>query len=160
MARGDVLMWDPFEGGERPKYDPVLSTTEAKAPAAATNPKDLVGIRKLPTLSVLPPASILHEAAAMRYGAYEAPKADGSTGYGPFNWRTKRVVMSIYLDAAVRHVLQFVDGEECASDSGVNHLGHAKACLGIILDAIECGNIADDRPPRGKATEILERLKQ
>jgi hypothetical protein len=28
----------------------------------------------------------------------------------------------------------------------VRHLGHAKACLGILLDAEATGNLIDDRP--------------
>ena len=124
-----------------------------------TNPKDLLGIRKVPNLSVIPPASIIYEGIAMRYGAYEAPLADGGKGYGPFNWRVKKVRASIYIDAAIRHLMAWQDGEENAKDSDVPHLGHAKACLGILADAIECGNLEDDRPPKGHAASILDRWK-
>lgn len=126
-----------------------------------TNPKDLLGTKKVPNLSVIPPASIVYEGLAMRYGAYEAPLADGvNHGYGPFNWREKKVRASIYIDAAMRHLMSWWDGEENASDSGAPHLGHAKACMGILADAIESGNLVDDRPKPGPAPALLERLKR
>lgn len=126
-----------------------------------TNPKDLVGVKKVPNLSVIPPASIIYEGLAMRYGAYEAPLADGIThGYGPFNWRKNKVVASIYIDACIRHLMDWWDGQECASDSGAPHLGHAKACLGILADAIEGGNLVDDRPPAGPAAELLDKWRR
>jgi hypothetical protein len=84
---------------------------------------------------------------------------DGAKKYGRYNWRSNKVVASVYADAALRHILAWYDGEECAPDSGVPHLGHAKACLGILADAIETGNLIDDRPPGGKAAALLGRWK-
>jgi len=124
------------------------------------NPKDRMGIAKLPILSVVPAASIIHEAAALRYGAHQAPRKDGGAGYGPYNWRTTDVRASIYVDAAIRHVMDWWDGEDIAADSGVHHLGHAKAGLGILLDALEIGRLVDDRPPRGAAAALLDKLKK
>lgn len=121
------------------------------------NPKDLMGIRK-PPISLIPPAFLLHVADAMRYGAHEAPKADGTFGYGPYNWRDNAVVARIYIDAAMRHLLAFLDGEECAPDSGAHHLAHAAACCGILLDAMETGNMIDNRPKAGPAPDIAKRL--
>lgn len=115
-----------------------------------TNPKDLIGLTKLPILSVVNPSSLLYEAWAMR---------DGAQKYGPYNYREKGVRASIYVDACLRHLLAWWDGEEVAPDSQVHHLGHAKACLGIIIDGIEHGNLVDDRPIKGSAPKILERLK-
>ncbi len=128
--------------------------------ADPTNPKDLLGVNKVPSLSVIPSASIIYEGLAMRYGAYEAPRKDGVKGYGPYNWRDKEVKASIYVDAAIRHIMAWVDGETNAPDSKAPHLGHAKACLGILADAIETGNLKDDRPKPGNAAELLERWKR
>ena len=128
--------------------------------ADMTNPKDLLGTKKVPNLSVIPAASIIYEGLAMRYGAFEAPLQGGGNGYGPFNWREKQVRASIYVDACLRHLMSWVDGEANASDSGVPHLGHAKACLGILADAIESGNLVDDRPKAGPAPALLESLKR
>lgn len=123
----------------------------------SSNPKHLMGAKKVPTLSVLPSAGLIYEALAMDYGAYEAPRADGTKGYGPFNWRETEVVAMIYVDALFRHVMDWVDGNELAPDSKRPHLGHAKACLGILIDALESGNLIDNRPPPGNAAELLEK---
>jgi hypothetical protein len=85
---------------------------------------------------------------------------DGARKYQAFNWRTKKVVASIYMSAAQRHLLAWFDGEDNASDSGIPHLAHAKACLGILIDALETGNLVDDRPALGAAARILERYRE
>lgn len=113
----------------------------------STNPKDLIGIKK-PRLSLVSPAGLVYEALAM---------GDGSRKYGPFNFRHKKVQALIYVDACMRHLLSWVDREENAKDSGLPHLGHAKACLGILIDALETGNLIDDRPAEGKTADIIER---
>lgn len=112
----------------------------------AGNPKTLMGQRKVPMLSVIPPAALIHFADAMRYGAFEAPRADGSKGYGPYNWREQASESMVYVDAALRHIESWVDGEEKAPDSLAHHLGHAMATLGILLDAIEHDLVIDTRP--------------
>jgi hypothetical protein len=81
----------------------------------------------------------------------------GAEKYGPYNWRTKKVSVMIYVDATLRHLMAFVDREECASDSRLPHIGHALACLGILADAIEGGHLHDDRPPIGPAWKLLKR---
>jgi len=124
-----------------------LTTGYAPPAPDETNPKDQVGIKK-PRLYLVPPTSIIYQALAMQ---------DGAAKYGPYNWREKKVVASIYVDAAMRHILAWVDGEEVAQDSGYPHLAHALACLGIIVDALETGNLVDDRPKPGATAAILER---
>lgn len=113
-----------------------------------TNPKDLVGVTKAP-LHLVPSVAIAMEAAAMR---------DGARKYGPYNWREHAVSATVYVSATERHLRAWLDGEEEAEDSGVHHLAHARACLGILLDAIECGKLSDDRPPKGTMAETLKRL--
>jgi hypothetical protein len=111
-----------------------------------TNPKDLVGQTKA-QLWLIPPAATIALAEAL---------TDGARKYQPYNWREKGVRTSIYLSAAQRHILAFLDGEDVAADSGVSHLGHAMACFAIVLDSMAQGNIVDDRPTKGKASELLE----
>jgi hypothetical protein len=115
-----------------------------------TNPKDLLGVRKV-SLTKLPPTALAHAGFAMMNGAEK---------YGPYNWRDKPVIASIYVDAAERHLNAWFDGEEDAADSGARHLGHAMACLAILLDAQESGNLVDDRPAAGRGTfcRVLEQL--
>lgn len=83
---------------------------------------------------------------------------NGTSKYGPYNWRDKAVKASIYVDACKRHIDAWFEGEETATDSKVHHLGHAIACLAIILDAQEIGNLVDDRPLSSPYPQVLERL--
>lgn len=119
--------------------------------ATTTNPKDLLGVKKI-SITKLPSVAILHASHAMMNGAAK---------YGSYNWRAKPVVASIYVDAMLRHILAWFDEkEELASDSGVHHLGHAMACPAILLDAMATGNLIDDRPDNGKFASELKRLNE
>jgi len=113
-----------------------------------TNPKDLVGQTKLQTWLVPPSAKI----------ALAEALTDGANKYGPFNWREKGVRATVYIAAAERHVMSFLDGEDLAEDSGVHHLAHAMACFAILLDAIAQGNIVDDRPIKGASPALLKAI--
>lgn len=114
-----------------------------------TNPKDLLGIKKISTF-VFPSSALLHGSHAMMFGA---------SRYQAYNWREKKVKASIYLDALERHITSWKEGEETAEDSGVHHLGHALACIAIIVDAMTTGNLVDDRPKNGKGTlKLLNEL--
>lgn len=120
----------------------------ATSKATTTNPKDLLGEKKAPLGQVCPVADA-HESCAM---------LDGDLKYGFRNWREKNVVARIYIDAALRHIQAWAEGEEVAEDSGVHHLGHARACLGILLDAQENGNLIDNRA-RGVFGKVVKRLE-
>ena len=111
-----------------------------------TNPKDLIGMTK-PALGLVPPAAIIHLAKAMQNGAEK---------YGPYNWRENKVQLMVYIHAALRHLMQALDGEDVAEDSGVLHLAHAGACISIVLDALETGNLVDDRPLPGAASRLIK----
>jgi hypothetical protein len=111
------------------------------------NPKDLLGIKK-PRLSFVPPAAFIYAALAME---------DGARKYGPYNFREKKPQASIYVEACMRHLLSWYDGEELAEDSGKPHLGHAIACLAILIDCVETGSLIDDRPPNGVAAALIKK---
>jgi hypothetical protein len=81
--------------------------------------------------------------------------ADGARKYGPFNWRETSVRLSVYLEAAQRHLEAYRDGQDRAEDSGYLHLSHAAACLAIIADADALGMLIDDRPAPGPAAAML-----
>lgn len=119
-------------------------------------PKDAVGATKLSILSVVPPSSIIYEAQAMHYGAYLAPRKDGGFGYGPFNWRTKRIMASRYIDPILRHAFRWWDREDLAPDSMIHHLAHLKATCGVVIDAIETKTFDDDRPPAGTSPLLFD----
>ncbi len=109
------------------------------------NPKDLIGDTK-PDLSLVPPAASLYLAAAF---------TDGAKKYGPYNWRENAVKNRVYIAAALRHINQYLDGEDIDPTSGRPHVGHALACLAIIADAKETGNLIDDRPLPGAAGRMI-----
>lgn len=120
----------------------------------SSNPKTLTGQQKVPVLSVIPPASIIAQATAMRYGAFFAPRVDSTRGYGPYNWRDQPIEAHIYIDAAIRHLMQWWDGDEYElihDDEGrtldeISHLAFALATIGILIDARANGTMIDDRP--------------
>jgi hypothetical protein len=70
---------------------------------------------------------------------------DGAAKYGRMNWRATPVRASIYVDAAKRHINAWLDGEDLDPDSGLPHLGHAIACIAILIDAEAAGTLIDDR---------------
>lgn len=70
--------------------------------------------------------------------------AFGVEKYGRNDWR-EGGSHSDYAAAAMRHILEWVDGNECAEDSGLSHLAHAAACMGILLQWEKDGVGEDDR---------------
>lgn len=137
--------------GNLVNYVNVPQTVGQFSKALGSNPKDLYGTKKV-SFTKLPAVAIAHAAHAMM---------DGARKYGPYNWRANKVIASIYIDAAIRHLLSWFDErEETASDSGVHHLGHAIACASILLDAQATGNLIDDRPNDGKLVQILNQLAE
>lgn len=114
------------------------------------NPKSAQGAKKF-SLRHTPTVALIHLNTAL---------ADGVVKYGAANWREKGVAASVYIDAALRHIFLYYDGgEDLSSDSGVKHLGHAMACLSIILDAEASGTLKDDRPmPMPNLSTLLERV--
>jgi hypothetical protein len=114
-----------------------------------TNPKDIVGSRKLP-FSVLPWRVLCRVALAMLEGALK---------YGRHNYRGVGVRASVYFDACVaRHITDWWEGIDVDPDSGLHHLDKAIAGLMVMRDSMLQGNFEDDRPPRGplSACDMIE----
>lgn len=128
--------------------DPLRGSPAAPRPTALPddNPKTRFGVAK-PSVTLIPGPALIHCALAFR---------DGATKYGPANWRVDPVTASTYTDAAFRHLLDYWDGEDRASDSKVLHLAHAMACLAILIDAQEQGTLKDDRPTKGATPRVIE----
>jgi hypothetical protein len=118
----------------------------------ASNPKDLLAeSESRVAFALIPSTALIHLAMAL---------ADGARKYGEYNWRDEGVGAMTYVSAAERHLRDWLDGEESAADSKVHHLGHAMACLAIILDAQEIGNLVDNRPPAAPTSEMMECVKE
>lgn len=163
-----VIFQDTAEYADRPLYVPSagglvthgnvlageallhlrIAQTKVQSKAGTTNPKDLLGNNKV-SISKFPVIGTIQGAMAMM---------DGAEKYGPYNWRDKEVIASIYVDAAQRHLMSWFEGQETASDSNVHHLGHAIACCAILLDAQVHNKLVDDRPISGTDTDYLENV--
>ena len=100
-----------------------------------TNPKDLIGSDKLP----------LHLWPSTATALGSLGLLDGMLKYGRSNFRAVGVRATIYIDAVMRHILAYLEGEDTDPDSGLPHMAHALACLAIIVEAQAKGNLADDR---------------
>ena len=122
-----------------------------------TNPKDAVGIKKVP-FSVLP-APVLGEVGLALL--------EGARKYGRHNYRVAGIRYSVYYDAAIRHLGAWWEGEDIDPDSGLSHITKAIAGLVVLRDAMMSGMVSDDRPPivhsdwvqdmNDKASEIIGR---
>jgi Domain of unknown function (DUF5664) len=119
----------PFFGGDAQM--PIVGSKPS-------NPKDALGANRAP-LAMVSDLAEAEESLAMLEGALK---------YGAYNYRGIGVRVSVYLDAAMRHIRRFKNGEDRDPKTGVHHLGYARACLGIIFESIAMGNLVDDRPPR------------
>lgn len=88
-----------------------------------------------PKLSLLTRESLAAEARAFEYGAKK---------YDKNNYK-KGMAWSRVIDAALRHLTAFNAGESIDSESGLCHLDHAKACLGMLVYYYENKIGKDDR---------------
>jgi hypothetical protein len=123
-----------------------------------TNPKDAVGVRKVPG-HVIPARVVAESGLALLEGARK---------YGSYNWREAGVRASVYYDAVVtRHLGAWWEGQDTDPDSGLSHVTKAIAGLMVLRDSMMHGNWTDDRPIAAddswvhvmneKAAEIIER---
>jgi hypothetical protein len=115
------------------------------------NPKTAQGALKTPILSVIPSPPLIQIGEVMRLGREK---------YGPFNWRAQPITASTYVDAAMRHMMSWWDGETIDPESGESHLAHAAAGLMLLMDAIATGNATDDRPTMGVTADLIEWKRQ
>lgn len=122
-----------------------------------TNPKDAIGIAKVPLSTVSAPV----------LGELGLAMMEGALKYGRHNYRVSGVRASVYYDAALRHLLAFYEGEDIDPASGLPHIVKVMACMAVLRDSQWQGNWVDDRPPRSpdgwmeelndKAKALLER---
>ncbi len=120
-------------------------------PLPPSDSKERLGSMK-PPLHLVPESANLQEAVVFGLGAAKYG--------GGFNWRDNQVRASTYLSAARRHLAQWFDGQDLDDESGVSHLAHARACLGILLDAEANACLLDDRPTPGAAARLIHELSK
>jgi hypothetical protein len=113
-----------------------------------SNPKDVIGSNKVP-LALVPGTTMAYLAVG---------HVEGDLKYGRVNWREAGIRAMIYIDAAMRHIMKFKEGEWSDPETTVPHLANALACLSIIVDAHHCGKLIDDRPRSAPAGEAMEEM--
>ncbi len=86
-------------------------------------------------VSLIPRAALEAEAAVMGFGAKK---------YATWQWKSG-FAYSRLLDASLRHIIAFADGEDNDPESGLSHLAHARASLAMLLDQLKTGAGEDDR---------------
>jgi len=69
----------------------------------------------------------------------------GAKKYSPDNWR--KVEKERYVDALLRHIIAFLNGEAIDPDSGQSHLAHATCCI-LFLNSLY-----KDQPFKHKSKE-------
>lgn len=111
----------------------------------STNPKDAIGVNKLP-LHLVPSSLRAYAAIALANGAFK---------YGRENYRESGVRASVYYDALNRHMDLWWSGEQ-VDEEGVPHLASAAACLAIMIDAYENGMLTEDRAYLNKFPQTLK----
>jgi hypothetical protein len=99
------------------------------------DPKGAAGALKTP-LSLIPPFAMEQTALVHKHGAER---------YGAFNWRDTGVCATTYVNAIMRHLNAWRDGETLDPESGISHLAHVACSCNILLDADHCGTLQDDR---------------
>lgn len=111
------------------------------------DPKGAVGALKTP-LGLIPSYAMEQTAWVHKLG---------SDKYGPFNWRKTGVCASTYVNAILRHLNAWRDGETVDPESGISHLAHVACSCNILLDAGFCGTLQDDRnitPPNTPVSKM------
>lgn len=116
-----------------------------------SNPKDALGIKKVP-LHAVPVKPLLEVGLAMM---------EGGRKYGTHNYRAIGVKVSTYYDAIMRHMMAWWEGEDIDPDSGVHHLVKTAADLFVVRDSMHMGNCIDNRPiqyPDGIGMEKFNKI--
>jgi hypothetical protein len=119
-------------GADTKMYTPLKSL---EAPKLAEDSKGKKFDSGKPPLSLLTRESLEAEARAFEYGARKYDKNNYKKG---MEW-------SRVIDAALRHLTAFNAKEDFDSESGLNHLAHAKACLAMLIFYYENKVGTDDR---------------
>lgn len=130
----DVKFWDRNVGKE--KLEP--------------NPKQLRGDKK-PPLAQFPLSAQIYASLA---------HYDGDLKYGYRNWQESPVEARTYINAAMRHLRLYENGENNARDTNVPNLGAVIACCAILIDAELYGSLIDNREKNPAACDALHEMEK
>jgi hypothetical protein len=113
-----------------------------------------------PDLSLIPLEALAEEARGFMLGEKK---------YGRYNY-TGGMEASRLVAAALRHITQWMGGEDNDPESGASHLGHARCCLAMLIHTQQLGTLKDNRFKKekedvqqsnsiGYVTNLLDSLK-
>jgi Domain of unknown function (DUF5664) len=134
---------DPFEVivPEEAQAEPVVP---CELPAPEPHPSPITGGTKYdagkPPMSLIPRSAHMAEAEVLAFGAKK---------YSAHNWRDG-FKWSRLIDAAMRHLTAFSDGEDLDPETGLSHVAHLRCCTGFLLEHIVHELGTDDRYKRPK----------
>ena len=114
------------------------------------NPKQAFGNKK-PRLSLTPLSAQIAQSEA---------QMDGALKYGELNWRTDPIEAMTYVDAALRHLRLYENGENLARDTKVRNLGAVMACCAILIDAEVHGTLIDNRNHSPDTCDMLHEAEK
>ena len=125
---------------------------------SVVDPKATCANKKF-SMSSIPPRVLAEVANAMTEGAVK---------YGYFNYRGITTSGSMYYDAAMRHLMQWFEGEDIDPDSGISHVTKAISGLIVLRDSMMNGTWHDDRPPKSegwveeqnKKAELIQKTRK
>lgn len=80
---------------------------------------------------------------------------EGARKYGPFNWRVEPVQGRVYLEAALRHLLLLLDGEDFDRDTGIHHGAFVLSTMAIFIDTLLQGRQIDNRALPGRSGDLV-----
>lgn len=123
----------------------VVGLRPSIANQAGNNPKDRYGLAKVP-FSLIPSTALVFMALGLKHGASK---------YGPFNWRVEPVQGRVYLEAALRHLLLLLDGEDFDRDTGYHHGCFVLATTAIFMDSLVGGRQIDNRALPGRTGDLV-----
>ena len=114
-----------------------------------TNPKDCLGVLKVP----------LHLVSGVVKAYQAVAHYLGNVKYGAWNYRAGGARASVYYAALGRHMDRWWEGQELDPVDGTPHLANALACINILIETQERGNLIDDRPPSTDLGPLYERVE-
>ena len=88
-----------------------------------------------PPVGLVPSSAMLEEAMVMGYGEKK---------YGRDNWR-KGMAWSRLIDASLRHILAFKEGQDFDPETSYHHLAHARCNLAFLIEYMTTHPELDDR---------------
>ncbi len=112
------------------------------------DPKKAFGDKKVP----------MHEIPPVAEAFISCAFYDGDLKYGFRNWRRDHIEARTYIAATLRHLQAWAECEELAPDSKLPHLGHAAACLCLLMDAQANKTLIDNRV-KGEFAAVLTALE-